>query len=94
MKAFVPHNKLVLIEPIELQSVIASQHALYEEKGTVVSRAADCETRWEAGDIVYFDPWLCRKYQDSTGKDLWLVPEANIAGYESIEHPDEPIPKQ
>lgn len=81
---FTPINRHVEVEPIEENSVVATQSAVYEEKGKVLSCADDCDMAWDVGDIVYFDAWLVAKYKSSDEKERWLVPEENIRAYESV----------
>lgn len=81
---FTPHNKHIEVDPIEQDSVVASQNTTFEEKGRVLAAADDCEYNWEEGDIVYFDAWLVAKYVDKDGKERYLVPEDKVRAYEPI----------
>lgn len=82
---FQPLNKHIEVEPIEEGGIISSQTSTYEEKGKVLSYADDCDYGWDAGDVVFFDAWMCAKYKDSAGRERWLVPEESIRAYESTE---------
>lgn len=80
--AFQPLNRHVEVEPVETSSIIQSKDVTYEEKGKVISIAANVYIV-KVGETVYFDSWLVSKYVGNDGKTRWLVPEDNIRAKET-----------
>ncbi len=87
---FIPMNDHIEVEPLNVESVVASQETSYEEKGRVLSLPRG-GANVLVGDIVYFDSWLIARYPDSEGKERYLVPFNAIRARETEEIQPRPI---
>lgn len=93
--SLVPVNGHIIIEPIEHSEFMASMKSQYDEIGVVISlgEMAALPTKIKAGDKVYFDSWLAKKYpkQGGTAEEfVWLVKWEDVVAIEHVE----PIPEQ
>lgn len=83
-----PVNGHLLIEPLALDSFVASQRDSYQEIGTVVAISSTYQTRIaeevHVGDKVFFDAWLAKKYakEGTTNEFYWLVKWDDVTAVE------------
>ncbi len=84
-----PINGHILIEPIKLESFMASQVETYQEVGTIVAvnDGHDWGDDWtpEVGERVYFDSWLAAKYPKNATEYYWLVKWEDVRAIEHAE---------
>lgn len=75
-----PINGHVLIEPAKHEGFVQQAQQTYQEIGVVVDGG---ETPAEAGQTVYFDAWLAKKYpkEGSLTEYYWLVKYTDIVAY-------------
>ncbi len=78
-----PIFKHIEIKPAEQNKAFSSSQTAYEERGTVISVADDCELI-KIGMIVYFDSYLAARYEGEDKAIHWLVKEGDIRAYESL----------
>lgn len=77
-------NGFLKIEPIEMDSFMASEKTTYEETGRVIARDEKECAEIPVGSKVMFDSFMIKKYPTSEfGKFAWYVHKNEIVSYET-----------